>query len=368
MSDGNTIRDMSHASSCGPVHSRHISYALESSPEPTDPRFFDPTTPEYNHQEAFMATLDGSQSPRHSDTGSLVNGWSQADHVVFGSSEKLFTSVPLFVRPSHISGHSRSTSLQSQPETFSPMKEPYSSHSTTPTYLNIDPIFALEDMITSPPPMVPAPLATPPVTTALLSHDCTQFAFQTLNSLYTPPASKPYLSDLNCTSDHRSYLDIMLSTNKAAVEKLFVLLECPCSFNPHFSTTITVAVLKILSLYKTITGTDESETRNNTHMGIFTHNPIPSRRPPIQDSIRAQTILGELRKVERLIDKFSERYCHATTYADRESEGSVYSALEQQLRTQVRSTFRATMKTAPEDIRRQVASRSSQNRTRVNTV
>jgi hypothetical protein len=45
----------------------------------------------------------------------------------------------------------------------------------------------------------------------------------------------------------------------------------------------------------------------------------------------------------------------------------VYSALEQLLRTRVRDTFKVTMRTAPEDVKRQVASRS-QTRVRFNTL
>ena len=223
-------------------------------------------------------------------------------------------------------------------------------------------------MITSPPAMVPSPLPTPSAAVTLHDHNCTQFAFQTLNSLYTPPASTPWLGESNCTSDHRRPLDVGISTNKAAVDKLFILLECPCSSNPHFSTTIAVAVLKILSSYHSMASTDEPKAKENAHMSVSAHRSSPPRRPQDQNSIRTQKVLGELRKVEKLIDKFSDRYCHATNQTSVTSDGNVYNALEQQLRTQVRDTFKATMKTAPEDIRRQIASRSSHNRIRVNTM
>jgi hypothetical protein len=71
--------------------------------------------------------------------------------------------------------------------------------------------------------------------------------------------------------------------------------------------------------------------------------------------------------VEKLIDQFSERYCKTANPAETGIEGGVYTALEQLLRTRVRDTFKVTMRTAPEDVKRQVASRS-QNRARFNTL
>jgi hypothetical protein len=74
--------------------------------------------------------------------------------------------------------------------------------------------------------------------------------------------------------------------------------------------------------------------------------------------------LGELRKVEKLIDMFSECYCKASNDS---AESGVYTSLESLLRTRVRDTFKVTMRTAPLDVKRQVAFRT-QNRTRVNTL
>jgi len=106
-------------------------------------------------------------------------------------------------------------------------------------------------------------------------------------------------------------------------------------------------------------------------MEAFTHSPLALGEFRLQvedeDTFRTQLILGELRKVEKLIDKFSERYCKSTNSAETGIEGGVYGALEQLLRTRVRDTFKVTMRTAPEDIKRQVASRS-QTRTRFNTL
>jgi hypothetical protein len=106
-------------------------------------------------------------------------------------------------------------------------------------------------------------------------------------------------------------------------------------------------------------------------MEAFTHTPISlgdfRLEVEDEDTFRTQLVLGELRKVEKLIDKFSERYCKTANPVETGIEGGVYNALEQLLRTRVRDTFKVTMRTAPEDVKRQVASRS-QNRVRFNTL
>jgi hypothetical protein len=380
--DGTIMRDVSPASSCGPMAPRPdmiprtTAYASESSPEPTDPFFFGPATPEYHYQDTFMSSgFEGSQSPASfSEAGSLVSGWSNDDQLMFGSPPDMFAPIPQFnPAASSFHGHVRSASLQSQPELFTPIDSLSSPPLASQQFFPMaDPMFTQDKMLNSPPPMVPAPLPTPPSTATLQNHDCTQFAFQTLNSLYSPPSSQPCASDFNGSSEGLPTLDAVLSTNKSAVDKLYVLLGCPCSANPHFSTTIAFTVTKILSWYQAIAGVnDQEDGLINTPMEAFTHTPIQlgdfRLEVEDEDTFRTQLVLGELRKVEKLIDQFSERYCKTANPAETGIEGGVYTALEQLLRTRVRDTFKVTMRTAPEDVKRQVASRS-QNRARFNTL
>lgn len=382
------MRDVSPASSCGPlgprpdVIPRTSSYTVESSPEPTDPFFFGPATPEYHYQDTFMsnAGFDGSQSP-YSDTGSFVSGWSNDDQLMFHSPQEMFTSVPQFPPPaSSYGGHSRTTSVQSQPEMFTPIN-PMNDLSHSPPMPSQPfygmqqqqslPVFSPKQM-TSPQPMAPTPLPTPPTSASIPNHDCTQFAFQTLNSLYSPPTSPTSASDFNGSSNGLPTLDTVLSTNKAAVDKLLVLLGCPCSSNPHFSTTIAFTITKILSWYQAVAGMNNAtpDSPVNTQMEAFTHTPISLGDFKLvgEDEVtfRTQLVLGELRKVEKLIDKFQERYCKANPAATG-IDGSVYCALESLLRTRVRDTFKITMKTAPEEVKRQIASKTQQ-RARTSTI
>ncbi|KAF2866751.1 Zn-II 2Cys6 regulatory protein [Massariosphaeria phaeospora] len=387
--DGSIMRDVSPASSCGPLGPRPemiprttAPYTNESSPEPTDPFFFGPATPEYHFQDAFMAnTYEGGYSP-HSDTGSFVNGWStNDDQMMFQSPTEMFAAIPQFPPPQsqspYAGHHVRSSSVQSQPEMFAPMDGLHSPPMSGSQYYSMAepslPVFAQEKMMASPTPMVPAPLPTPPASATIQTHDCTQFAFSTLNSLYAPPSSQPTATDFNGNANGLPTLDTVLSTNKSAVDKLFVLLGCPCSANPHFSTTIAFTIVKILSWYQAVAGVNQQggESPVNTQMEAFTYTPISLGEFRLEgedeDTFRTQLVLGELRKVEKLIDKFAERYCKGANAAETGIEGGVYGALESLLRTRVRDTFKVTMKTAPEEVKRQVASRTQQ-RARTNTI
>jgi hypothetical protein len=360
---------------------RTTTYTTESSPEPSDPFFFGPATPEFHYPDAFMGnTFEGNRSP-YSEAGSFVSGWSGDDQLMFQSPSEMFTSVPQFPPPppSPYHGHSRATSVHSQPEMFAPMDGLTNSPPmSSPQFFGMSeqqslPMFAPDKMVASPPPMVPAPLPTPPVSASVQNHDCTQFAFQTLNSLYSPPSSQPSVNDFNGSTNGLPTLDTVLSTNKAAVDKLFVLLGCPCSANPHFSTTIAFTITKILSWYQAVAGMNQASADSpiNTQMEAFTHTPISLGEFRIEgeeeETFRTQLVLGELRKVEKLIDKFQERYCKANP-AETGIEGGVYGALESLQRTRVRDTFKVTMKTAPEEVKRQVASRTQLQRARTSTI
>jgi hypothetical protein len=233
-------------------------------------------------------------------------------------------------------------------------------------------MFTPQDKIMeSPSPTVSGPLPTPPAPDTQQNHDCTRFAFQILNSLYAPADSQRSTSDLNGALGSLPTLDSVLSTNKAALDKLHILLDCACSANPHFSTTIAFTIIKILSWYQAVAGMNQKAQNSpfQTQMEAFTYTPISlgTFRPEHDKTFRTNVILSELRRVEKLIDRFAKRYCKTANPAEIGIEGNVYGALETLLRTRVRDTFKITMRTAPENIKRQLAA-SGHSRARVHTL
>ncbi|RMZ69066.1 fusarubin cluster-transcription factor [Pyrenophora seminiperda CCB06] len=369
--DGSIKRDVSPAGSYGPLGSRMeiiprtTSYAYESSPEPSDPFFFGPSTPEYNYQDTYMGNgFDGSQSPAYSEsTSSLVGAWSD-DHMMYGSQTDLFAPVPQYLPPpTSFHGHIRSDSGHSQLDMFAAVESSQSSPALNQRYLGIPgPMLVPQEKITSCQPMVPAPLPTPsPASTNLPNHDCTQLAFQTLSSVQTPPSTENYLPSL----------EAVLSTNKAAVDKLRVLLNCHCSSNPLFSTIINLIIMEILNWYQAIAGAHQQGERSSreTQMKAFIYPYVSPDSSDLEseNTYRTNLILSELRKIEKLIDNFSERYCQAANLAETGIESGVYVTIEASLRTHIRDTFKVTMAVAPETVKRQIASRAH-NLVRVNTV
>lgn len=375
--DGSIIHDIRRSSSCGPFGSRPeiapriVSYTVESSPEPVDSFYLRPTTPNFQFQDSFTHAFDGNQSPPYSEAS-----WSNEETMAFQTSTDMMLPMTPFapLSPYNGTGHTRSTSLQSQPDFLAPMDNGMiSPPMASPLLFGLQdqqslPVFGPETFTLSP-PMMAASQPNPASAVPVQSHDCTQFAFQILNSLYSPPSSQPAFEDFNGSADGLPTLDAVLSANKAAVESLSALLTCPCSANPHFSTTIAFSITKILSWYQAIAGVAQDIVSPiNTRMEAFTHTPIllGDFKLEVEDeeTFRTQIILGELRKVEKLIDMFSECYCKASNAS---AESGVYASLESLLRTRVRDTFKVTMRTAPLDVKRQVASRA-QNRIRVNTL
>jgi hypothetical protein len=323
--------------------------------------------------------FDGSQSPAYSEAGSFASGWSNDDQLsMFQSPTDMFTSVPSLPPSASAFGHSRNTSTQSQPEMFAPIDSLTNSPQMgSPHFYPVQDhsvlMFPQEKMASPPPMLQQAPLPTPPVSASRASHDCTQSAFQTLNSLLAPPVSQPSNGDFNNVSSGLPTLDTVLSTTKAAVDKLFVLLGCPCAANPHLSTTVSFTITKILAWYQAVAGMNQPPTENSvTQLEAFTYTPMSVGAFRLEgeddDTLRTQHILGELRRIEKLVDKFQERYCKAANPAETGIDSSVYESLEQLLRTRVRDTFKITMKNAPEEVKRHLANRTQHQRSRTCTI
>jgi hypothetical protein len=380
--DGTVVREVSPASSNGILGPKAdailhtTTYTSESSPEPTDSFLFGPGTPKSNYQDAFMTNgfEDGRSSNYSNNPSSLLYGWPSRSHVDFPNSVDMFAPWPQYLQPSApYAGHVRSTSVQSQPEMFVPLESIQSPPIENSEFFGLpDSTFAPQDkMMESPSPTMSGPLPTPPAPETQRNHNCTRFAFQTLNSLYAPPESQPSAGDIKGTLGGLPTLDSVLSTNKAAVDKLHILLDCACSTNPLFSTTITFTIVKILSWYQAVAGMNLQDPRSplQTRMEAFTYAPVSlgAFRPEHDDTFRTNLVLSELRRIEKLIDRFAERYCKTANPAETGIEGGVYGALETLLRTRVRDTFKIIMRTAPENIKRQLAA-SGHSRARVHTL
>lgn len=376
-------REASPVGSYGPPGARFdliprtTSHVYESSPEPADPFFFGPSTPEFNYHDGFVTNaFSGSRSPACSEGAvSLVSAWPNDEHMMYGNQRDVFVPVPQQIsqQQTPVHGNARSTS---QSEIYPTLDTQHPSPNTSQQFLGMEHnMFAPQDKdLDSSSPML-APLPTPPASASLSGHDCTLSAFQTLNNLYAPPALQASTGNFTSTTDGSTSLESILSTNKAAVDNLYALLNCGCTSNPHFSATISLAITKVLSWFQAIARAHDHYRSLlpslETQMEVFTQPRTSDTEP--ECAHRTNLVLAELCRIEKLIDKFAERYCrHGSTCsgpAELDIKSSVYLSMEASLRTRVRDTFRITMAVAPESVKRRMASsRTTHSRVRVNTV
>lgn len=189
--------------------------------------------------------------------------------------------------------------------------------------------------ITSPAGQLPSPAPSVP---DLYNHDCMNIAKITLNSLslQSPNAAS--------TSAYPSLptVDEALTINQRAIESLFVLLSCPCPHDPHLPFIVAVITSKVLAWYQavarasTTTPTTPRSRFANTETAV--HMPLTLGAYKLdgeyEEKMKVQLVLGELRKVEMLVENFGERFCKGF---ERDHNG-VYSALETFLRSRLRET------------------------------
>jgi hypothetical protein len=182
--------------------------------------------------------------------------------------------------------------------------------------------------------------------TGLSSHMSVaeQLAFETLKTLCVPHSSLPSLSHFNDPSDGLSAQDIIMLTNQTAITMVFRILSSEDAGSPLFPATIAFTITKILSRYETMAGVDN---------------------PGSDATLRTQSILTELRRVDKLVDKFGERYCKPADPARSNIDTGLFWDLEAVLRTSVRGTFKKTMKRAPDEVKRKVADFSNRTGRRI---
>lgn len=311
---------------------------------------------------------------------SFVSAWANDDHMMFGSQTDMFIPMPQYLPQQHtpIHGHVRSISTPSQPDLFTPLESqhpsPHTNHQMLSAQHNI--FTSQETAIDSPSPTLSAALSTPPAWGNFATHDCTMSAFQTLNNLYVPLESQTSASDFTSAVGGSPTLESILATNKAAVDSLYSLLECDCTSNPHFASTINLATMKILSWFQAIARVHDHQ-RGLLYVSLETQLELCTQPHTLDSEAecaqRTSLVLAELCRIEKLIDKFAERYCRRTStpgdLAEPDINSGVYLSMEASLRTRVRDTFRITMAVAPESVKRRMASsRTTQNRMRVNTM
>ena len=142
-------------------------------------------------------------------------------------------------------------------------------------------------------------------------------------------------------------IEQVLITNKAAMACMNQTLACPCSQNPHYALTLALMCHKILVRYEAIIKTHPAPSaRENTHFPMkenFSATPITvgAYRMDAEDErrLKIQLVVNELRKMKGVIERYEEKYC-APTNGDKDRRNSIYSALENFLRSDLREKLK----------------------------
>lgn len=358
--ESNVLRSISPATPYGSLVS-HLelvpctpSLAVESVPQYLDPLSILSSGPDYAHQDLFITN---PLEPQHSYSGSGL--WHNDTALAVQSSPEQLSHWPSYsLTQGH--SHSQASSIQAQPGRYLPSYgHIHSSPILSPQFCqpptdNLQ----LQESLPSAALELRHPSPSPSGSTPVPEHDCTKAAFRILNRLYSFPEPGPTISVSSEPASDSTFPTNILSVTEHAVNQIFYLLSCPCTDNPHFSTTISFTITKILSLYETI-ACDHKRPAAPQHS--TTDALVPAQAAEAWR--HSQHILGQLRKIETLIDRVQDKYCNTDTTGihagDARLDSSVYSSLEASLRASVRDTFRAVMRHAPEGIRRQVASQSA---------
>lgn len=333
-------------------------FTAATMPSHLDAFAFMPSNPEYYHQDTYMANrIEDYQQPYPSS-----GPWYSDTALMVQSSPEQYSNAPTNPLMQQSSCQSQLTTFPAQPELFLPSQgHIHLSPMSSPQHYSLSTgARHPEEPLPSAAMELRHPSLSPPLSSPGPEHDCTKQAFGILNGLYSfPDLATSDSTPTSITPANESTSNTILSVIEDAVTQTFHLLACPCTGNPHFSTTISFTINKILSLLETVASSHQFST-------ILLHDPMTSeltsaRAAEISSWRHSQHILSQLRKIEMLIDGFQEKYCKTDSNNEtcqQEDEtgytNGVYVTLEASLRASVRETFRIVMRYAPAEVTRQV--------------
>ncbi|RPA88301.1 hypothetical protein BJ508DRAFT_357029 [Ascobolus immersus RN42] len=208
-------------------------------------------------------------------------------------------------------------------------------------------------------PFTPSNSPTDPVCKGI--HDCHSLASQTLASLNLPNAHCHSAASQISISPALPTIDQVLTNNRAAVNTVTNLLSCNCSFDPNFGILLSLICSKILSSYEAISkgkfstpNSDSSSTGYSVpgspqpeHFFMEIAIRIGDYQLEPDAQLTVQLILGEVQRVGKLVEKFSERFCKSTSSSPAGSdvaEAGICMSLESFLKLRVKSTTEGLIK------------------------
>ncbi|KAJ5573554.1 uncharacterized protein N7459_007981 [Penicillium hispanicum] len=206
------------------------------------------------------------------------------------------------------------------------------------------------------------------------NRTCTPSILHALQNLCIPPSvclsvgddsfPSPHEPAPNTQSGHSRKMDDALTTNRKVIELVSHVLCCPCSGTPSVQLLLVVLCDRVVAWYRAManSGNDEPFTAAPGPFSVPTSSaadddeqgerilaqPVTigefAMDPAMQMRIQDQLVIGELRRVECMIQQFAARVQETRTQSSSGQGQKIYEMLggllRDQLQTQVNITRR----------------------------
>ncbi|KAF2133646.1 hypothetical protein P153DRAFT_393448 [Dothidotthia symphoricarpi CBS 119687] len=149
----------------------------------------------------------------------------------------------------------------------------------------------------------------------LLQRIFSQPSTVTENACKNTQAENDLATNIRVDGNHLPPTDVVIATNKQTMDAVAVMLQCSCSQNGYLLAIISLIVFKVLDFY--------GAAANTSHG--------PTNHKPDEDStyMTVQLVLGELHRVQRLVNQFSAKMKEQTALgaSDIQDKGTMTTAL-----------------------------------------
>ncbi|KAL9609269.1 MAG: hypothetical protein Q9167_005953 [Letrouitia subvulpina] len=140
------------------------------------------------------------------------------------------------------------------------------------------------------------------------------------------------------SSNLQTPFDVVLSTNKEAVESISSILACPCQRDPTSVITIAALVTKMISWYQSACGINNPKA-SALSSTVITLGSAYRLEQADEDSVKFRVVMNELKKMDELIDRLSEKFCKGLR------ESKAYEELIAVLRLRLKEVVEGLQKT-----------------------
>lgn len=203
------------------------------------------------------------------------------------------------------------------------------------------------------------------------SHSCFDAATSILSLQFSSKPTPCTLSTSGSQDSNLPTINNVITKNRTTIESISAMLVCPCSLDGHLTTIIFLIALKVIAWYAAVARAPSPESNCNTVDSASSEcSPSSCSERVLQEPttvgryhlngadqsrMRAQLVLSELHRVQRLVELLSKRLervrqrsesttsVHSTTSYEDTISASIFVQLEADLRRRLLTVSRETM-------------------------